>query len=226
MTMCSQTSTCVLTSIGCFIYNFQTLLVGVVAICVAIFAGIPVWRQLKDTSLQTRISHRETLATLLRDALQRYSKVDASISGPLAEASQRTSDWDGEPREISAEEAHHLDGELRGVLDWYLIVLAETEAPEIESRKAALKQALDHLGQILNEAHWADHNEQHDEDHSIPDDEWARILARCDEAKREASGAVSETAAAYRKLREAQDQWVHVLRRQIAAMDRQISQPR
>jgi hypothetical protein len=226
MTICNQSDSCVLTNIGCFIYNFQTLLVGVVAIGVAIFAGIPVWRQLKETNLQTRISHRETLATLLRDALQRYGKVDASMREPLAQASQRTSDWDGGPREISAEDAFKLDSELRGVLDWYLIILAETEDPEIESRKAALKQALDYLGQILNEAHWADHNDQHDEDHSIPDDEWAQILDRCGKAKVEASEAVSEAATSYRRLREAQDQWIYRLRRQIAAMDRQISQPR
>lgn len=30
---------------------------------------IPVWRQLRDSNLQTRISHRETLANLLRDSL-------------------------------------------------------------------------------------------------------------------------------------------------------------
>jgi len=43
---------------------------------VGIIAGIPVWRQLRDSNLQTRISHRETLATLLRDALRRYEKVE------------------------------------------------------------------------------------------------------------------------------------------------------
>lgn len=35
------------------------LLSGAAAIIVAIVAGIPVWRQLRDTNLQTRISHRE-----------------------------------------------------------------------------------------------------------------------------------------------------------------------
>ena len=43
---CNQASHCILTTVGCFIYDFQTLLTGIVAIGVAIVAGIPVWKQL------------------------------------------------------------------------------------------------------------------------------------------------------------------------------------
>jgi len=82
-TICNQTSQCALMSFFCFVYDFQTLLTGAAAIIVAIVAGIPVWRQLRDTNLQTRISHRETLANLLRDALRRYEKVGQSIREPL-----------------------------------------------------------------------------------------------------------------------------------------------
>ena len=46
---------------GTFIYNYQTLIAGVLAIGAAWYAGAPVWRQLKDSNLQTRIMHRETL---------------------------------------------------------------------------------------------------------------------------------------------------------------------
>ena len=74
MSTCSEASRYFLTSIGCFIYDFQTLLTGAVAIGVAIVVAIPVWRQLKDINLQTRISHRETLANLLRDALRRHQR--------------------------------------------------------------------------------------------------------------------------------------------------------
>lgn len=58
MSVCGQTGHWVQTSFGCFIYDFQTLLIGAAAIIVAIVFGIPVWRQLKDTNLQTRISHQ------------------------------------------------------------------------------------------------------------------------------------------------------------------------
>ncbi len=224
-TICSQTSQCVLTSFLCFVYDFQTLLTGAVAIIVAIIAGIPVWRQLKDTNLQTRISHRETLANLLRDALRRYEKVDQAIREPFSMASRMTSDPTGEPITISSHDAFHLDQMFDGVLEWYLVILADTEHRDIEAHKLALRSALARLMDTLNDSHWADHNEQQDEDHNIPDAEWARILDRCEEAKNEVLKRVSDAQAAYRALREAQEKWVRSLRGQIAKLDLQIARP-
>lgn len=226
MSTCSEASQCVLTSIGCFIYDFQTLLTGAVAIGVAIVAGVPVWRQLKDTNLQTRISHRETLANLLRDALRRYQRIDKSIREPLTAAHRVVYDPIGEPEAVGPEDAHGLENMFRGALDWYLVVLADTEHSDIEARKVTLKAALDRLVETLSDAHWADHNAQHDEDHDISDADWAEILARNAAAKVEASNRVSEVDAAYRQLQEAQQQWVQALRSQIAKLDLQIAAPR
>jgi hypothetical protein len=86
-TLCGQANHCGLMKLSCFVYDFQTLLTGILAIAVAIVAGIPVWRQLKDSNLQARTSHRETLAALLRDALPRFERVQQSISKPLSMAS-------------------------------------------------------------------------------------------------------------------------------------------
>lgn len=225
-TICSQTGICALTNFFCFVYDFQTLITGAVAICVAIFAGIPVWRQLRDTNLQTRISHRETLTNLLRDALRRYEKVDQSISKPLSVAADVTRHPDGESIEIDAHDAHHLDQMFHGVLDWYLTVLVDTEHGEIEACKAELKTALGTLCATLQDAHWADHNEQQDEDHNIPDDEWVKIIARCAAAKIEVSQRVNEVDKAYEALRAVQDKWIQSLRGQIAKLDLQIAEPR
>lgn len=220
--ICSQASHCILTTVGCFIYDFQTLLTGAVAIGVAIIAGIPVWRQLKDTNLQTRISHRETLATLLRDALARFAKVQTALREPLSMADRLTFYPDGEPIQIEAEGAHHLEQTFNGLLDWYLVVLADTEHADIEDRKTDLKSAIEKLVSTLTDAHWAEHNFQQDEDHNISDEEWAKIEARCAEAKIEASSRVSAVSTAYRALADAQEAWVRSLRAQIAKLDRQI----
>ena len=213
---------CVLTSIGCFIYDFQTLLVGAAAIVVAIVAGIPVWRQLKDTNLQTRISHRETLAALLRDALQRYgrsrNRLRTAVRGEPRPATQLVSQ-----SRSKQEDANELENMLHGVLDWYLIALKDTEHNDIEAYKTTLKAALDRLAKILGDAHWADHNEQQDEDHDIPDDEWARIV--CAQAKIDTSERVTEVTAAYRGLPEARRQSIQSLRSQIARLDLQIASP-
>lgn len=207
----------------CFLYDFQTLIAGAAAILLGVAAAIPVWHQLRDSNLQTRISHRETFATLLRDALTRFDNVARSFDGPLSMASRATSDPMGEPVRIGAEDAHSLEQVLDVALDWYLVVLADTEAGDIEDRKSDLKAALAKLTDTLRDAHWADHNEQVDEDRTTPDHEWAAILARCVEAKDEASLRVSNVEASYRRLREAQDAWVLSLRRRIAKLDSQIA---
>lgn len=224
--MCSTTTHGVLAVAGCFVYDFQTLLTGVAAIVVAVIAGVPVWRQLKDSNLQTRISHRETLANLLRDALRRYDRVERAIREPLDTAERVTIDHDGEAIAIDPHDAHHIDQMFHGVLDWYLVVLKNTEHGDIEVKKVVLKSALDQLGRTLNDAHWADHNEQQDEDHDISDEEWARIVARCAEAKLEAGERVGEVRAAYRALTAAQQAWVQSLRSQIAKLDLQIAATR
>lgn len=141
-TICSQASFWSLQGLLCGVYDFQTLLVGAAAILVAILAAIPVWRQLKDTNLQTRISHRETLASLLRDTLQRYGKVAQSVREPFQVALRATRDPDGEPIEINPHDAHGLEQMFRGVLDWYLVILADTEHADIEARKSELIRSM------------------------------------------------------------------------------------
>jgi hypothetical protein len=222
-TICGETSQFASMSYSCLVYDFQTLLIGVIAIIVAIFAGIPVWRQLRDTNLQTRISHRETLTNLLRDALRRYERVDQSIRKPLSMASDVTSDPSGEPIEIDPHDAHHLEQMFSGALDWYLIVLADTEHSDVEAEKRVLKSSLDRLTKTLGEAHWADHNFQQDEDHNISDDDWAKIVARCAQAKIEVAEQVGEVQSAYRKLRDAQNAWIQTLRGKLAKLDLQIA---
>jgi hypothetical protein len=219
---CSQTSQCIMTTVACFIYDLQTLLTGIVAIGVAIAAGVPVWKQLKDTNLQTRISHRETLATLMRDALARFGKVETASGERLSMADRPTMHPDGEPMEIEAEGAHHLEQTFHGVLDWYLVILAETEHADIEARKLELRNAIEKLVSTLSDTHWADHNFQQDEDRNFSNEEWGEIEAQCATTKIDASFQVSEVSKAYRALTDAQEAWVRSLRCQIAKLDRQI----
>ncbi len=222
-TICGQANHFGFLGVGCFVYDFQTLLTGVAAIAVAVVAGVPVWRQLRDTNLQTRISHRETLALLLRDASARYERVDQSISKALAAAVDVTTDPMGEFQAIDPHDAHGVGQMFNGVLDWYLITLAETERADIERCKSELKNALDVLEKTLNTAHWAEHNFQSDEDHDYSDQKWAEILAECEEAKIQAAGRVAEVGSAYRALGKAQGEWMQSLRSRLAKLDLQIS---
>ena len=136
----------------CLVYDFQTLIAGAIAVIVALLALIPVWCQLRDSNLQARMSRRETLATMLRAGLRRHAEVEESIARPLNAAVRATSDPVGEPQAIDTEAAFYLEQELSHILDWYLVVLADTESPEIEARKGVLKSTLDALVETLGQA--------------------------------------------------------------------------
>lgn len=139
---------------GTFIYNYQTLITGVLAIGAAWYAGAPVWRQLKDSNLQTHIMHRETLAIRLREAEERAVRVAKAIDDPLWKAQDVTSDPAGEPLEISEHDAHGVEQMILGSLDWYLNTLEGTEDAAVEEAKAALKAALKDLTDTLSDVHW------------------------------------------------------------------------
>jgi hypothetical protein len=209
--------------LGVIVYDFQTLIAGMLAIGAAYYAARPVWRQLKDTNLQTKIQHRETLASLLREAQDRFARVSKSIAEPMNDLGRLTTDPAGETIAIGAHDAFAIEQRLHGELDWYLVGLKATEADEIETAKAALKVALDELLDTLNDVHWVEHNEQHDEDHSIPDDEWAAIIRRSKEAETSTADKSVVAQRAMRALGQAQSAWLTGLRGRIAKLDLEIA---
>ncbi|KRC81290.1 hypothetical protein ASE13_02485 [Sphingomonas sp. Root241] len=208
---------------GTFIYNYQTLIAGVLAIGAAWYAGAPVWRQLKDSNLQTRIMHRETLAMRLREAEERAVRVAKAIDDPLWKAQDVTSDPAGEPIEISEHDAHGVEQMILGRLDWYLTTLVGTEDAAVEEAKAALKAALKDLTDTLSDVHWPAHNDQSGENYSMTDEEWAEVLQKAEDGKKLATAKVSAAWKANRALKDAQQASIDGLRRQIAALDQSIA---
>lgn len=208
---------------GNFIYNYQTLITGAAAICAAWYAGAPVWRQLKDSNLQTRIMHRETLAARLREAEERAARVAKAIDDPLWKAHDVTSDPVGEPVEIGEHDAHGVEQMILGTLDWYLVTLQGTEDAQVEDAKAALQAALKDLADTLSDVHWPAHNDQSGDDYSMTDEEWAEVLRRAKEGKTAATEKVSAARKANRVLKDAQQASIDGLRRQIAALDQSIA---
>ena len=208
---------------GTFIYNYQTLIAGVLAIGAAWYAGAPVWRQLKDSNLQTRIMHRETLAIRLREAEERAVRVAKAIDDPLWKAQDVTSGPAGEPLEITEHDAHGVEQMIIGRLDWYLITLEGTEDAAVEEAKAALKAALKDLTDTLSDVHWPAHNDQSGEDYSMTDEEWAEVLQKAEDGKKLATAKISAAWKANRALKGAQQASIDGLRRQIAALDQSIA---
>lgn len=204
---------------GAFIYHYQTLITGVLAIGAAWYAGAPVWRQLKDSNLQTRIMHRETLAIRLREAERRGARVAKAIDDPLSKAQDVTSDPAGEPLEIGEEDAFAMEQMIEGRLDWYLVTLEGTEDAPVEKAKTALKAALKDLTDTLSDVHRPASSDQHGEDYSLTDEEWAEVERKAKEGKVLAPVKVSAAWKANRALKGAQQESIDGLRKQIAALD-------
>lgn len=209
---------------GQFVYEYQALLTGFLAIGAAWYAAAPVWRQLKDTNLQTRIMHRETLAVRLREAEERAARVAKAIDDPLWTAQRVTSHPDGEPVEISEHDAHGVEQMILGAIDWYLVTLRDTEDTRIEEAKTSFKEALDNLTETLSDVHWPAHNDQSSEDYSMTDEQWAEVLLKAKEGKLLASAKVSAAWQANRALKAAQEAWINKLRQQIARLDLNITE--
>jgi len=208
---------------GSFIYNYQTLITGVLAIGAAWYAGAPVWRQLKDSNLQTRIMHRETLAIRLREIEERAARVAKAIDGPLWQARDVTSDPAGEPVEVGEHDAFGVEQMVLGKLNWYLVTLEGTEDARIEEAKAALKGALKDLTDTLSDIHRPASSHQEGEDYSLTDEEWAEVERKAEESKPLATEKVSAAWKANRALKAAQEKVANELRQQIAQLDHSIA---
>lgn len=210
-------------AVGHWIYDFQPLITGAAAIGAAWYAGAPVWRQLKDSNLQTRIMHRETLAIRLREAEERAARVAKSIDDPLWQAQRVTIDPAGEPVEIGEHDAHGIEQMIHGALDWYLVTLEGTEDASVEAAKAELKVSLKDLTGTLSDVHWPAHNDQSGEDYSMTDEEWAEVLRKAGDGKVQAADKVSAAWKANRALKDAQQATIDRLRKDIAALDQSIA---
>lgn len=210
-------------AVGHWIYDFQTIITGAAAIGAAWYAGAPVWRQLKDSNLQTRIMHREALAMRLRDAEERAARVAKSIDDPLWTAQRVTSDPAGESVEIGEQDAHGVEQMIRGTLDWYLVTLQNTEDARVEEAKVALAAALKELTDTLSDVHWPAWNEQTGEDYSMTDQQWAEVLRKAEQGAALAHEKVSAAWEANRALKQAQKAVADDLRLQIASLDQGIT---
>lgn len=208
---------------GTFIYNYQTLITGLLAIGAAWYAGAPVWGQLKDSNLQTRIMHRETLAIRLREDEERAARVAEAIDDPLWKAQDVTSDPAGDPLEINEHDAFGVEQMIRGKLDWYLVLLEGTQDTRVEQAKVALKEALKELTDTLSNVHWPAHNDQSGEDYAKTDEEWAEVLQKAKDGKTQAPEKVRAAWKANRVLKAAQEAVANELRQQIARLDQSIA---
>lgn len=204
------------------LYDYQSFAAGLLAILAAWIAARPVWKQLRDTSLQAVIAQRETIVGIKTDAERRFARVEKVTAEPFRNLSRLTVDPVGEMIEIGPHDAFGVGGQLQGILDWYLKTLRDTENPAIEAEKDKLRDSLDKLERALNDVHWIDHNDQHGEDYSLTDEQWEEVKQRSAEAPAKVYEHFGAVNKAMRNLRAAQSAWLETLRALIAQLDSKI----
>ena len=206
-----------------FIYDYQTLVTGVLAVGAAYYGASPVWRQLRDSNLQTQIMLREGLAERLHETEERTARVSKEIDDGLWKAQELTSDPHGDAPRISEQDAFGLEQMIEGRLNWYLVTLRDTETAYVEDAKRELKKALDSLTDTLSDIHWPAHNDQSGEDYSKTDEEWAEVLQKAETGKSSVAQKVSDAWEANRALKSAHEKWIGELRKRISRLDLRIA---
>jgi hypothetical protein len=186
-------------SIGSFIYDYQTLIAGALALAAAYFAAKPVWRQLELTQTQSNGVLREML-------LHRQVEVQQARAALMANVGSKLFDLDhalgcqGDGEFISEHDAFGNDQILSQSISWLRTGYHWRDRSRVEAARAELIDKIDTLLQILEAIHAPAHTDQHDEDRSISDEDWAAFLARGVAAKGEVAGAVGAARTTFNNL--------------------------
>lgn len=207
-------------SIGCFVYDYQTLIGSILALIAAFIALKPVWTQLKLTALQTNIAHHETLKSLLAKAEERRSLVERTLV-PLGNrvSAETFDDGECEAVDLQPDLAFSIEQEISSALSKCEAGLFIDETPKMEELKNALFASYRHLMETLSYVHFPVSTDQVGEDYSIPDEEWQEFLQRAVDAQVELPKASAAANRAYAALRVEQNQWIEKLRKRIAKLE-------
>lgn len=172
--------------IGQIIYDYQTLIAGAGAIAAAIIAVRPVYGQLDLMRTQSN--------AVLKDMLiQRQADLEQAAAAVQKHVSERLDNLDGEypwydENEnvlLSEVQAHHYDQHISGAMRWIRQKYSWRDNPVMDGKKLLLVSALEELVEKLGHIYFTASHQQHDEDHSISDEEWERLDKRGEDAKLE-----------------------------------------
>lgn len=185
-----------LKGLGQFIYDFQTLLTGIGALVAAYVAAKPVWRQLELTQTQANGVLRDMLMQRQSEVANAASALTENVGKPLSELDRHLYWPDGEAIRLDEHQAFHHDQNISRAITWLRSESKHRDSSTVEAAKAGLIEKIDGLLTVLDHIHRPAHTEQHDEDHSFTDEQWAEFLARGESAKDEVEAALAQAQEA------------------------------
>lgn len=211
---------CVLSCLGSFIKDFQTLIAGLLAIGAAWMTARPVWRQLDRMSVQTGTMYREFLAERLKALLVRRKWLFERISPFQQEVNQRLYEMREFENGLNIHwvfERSQIASSLRRELEAYRAT--SRDPAEMTEALDKLIIALKALEDDLYDIHRPTTTDQSGEDYAYTDEQWAEIGRKAKEADSALDGLLSGFNAASRKLGDAVDLEVSHLRDRLKETD-------
>ncbi|ALL15429.1 hypothetical protein AQ619_18245 (plasmid) [Caulobacter henricii] len=208
-----------------FVYRYQTLIGAVFAILAAVIAVVPVWRQLTSMRIQTGALYRQFLSGQVDAIVARRKRLLGRIddftepAGRRLYEDQEFGDGRVNPHWAFEQEqrADRLADDLRAYLD------LRRDPVEVDEHLEAVIAATLAFEARCRAIHFTDSHEQSDDDHDIPDEDWARLIAEGLEAEPELSADLASVTLATLKLRDAFDREIVTMRQTLRTLDRELT---
>lgn len=191
-----------------FIYNFQSLLAGLMALGAAAYALRPVYKQLRVAQVQAAISTREVLLERANTIIRRKRNASDALKSITSDfiADLYHNDPEGGP-EIDINWAHSAEQVVTEVIDKLLVQqsgMGDREAID-DARGSVIKSATE-LRCCLTIIHQAFTHDFDDPDHDWDEQEKLAEIAKAERASKAAEGELeAQISAVARAARELDD---------------------
>jgi hypothetical protein len=171
------------------IKDYQSLLAGIMALCTAIYALRPVYKQLHVSQIQTAVASRELLFGRVKTISHRRRIVDAAIRSITTEFTARLyqNDPEGEP-DINIEWAFGADqivGQVIQEFERQQSGMGDRET--IEDTRAQVIRSATALQQCLTAIH-----QYHTYDFDDPENGWSEEKSNAERARAKAASEAAE----------------------------------
>lgn len=204
--------------------DWQTLVVGILALAAAWWAARPVYRQLRETETQSNATLRDVLVPRVAELERHKERALAPSREAVTNLVREFHEMDEAELTAFKEEAafDHWQMVRSAADDFKEFRVWRFDVPSIESLKEPVAVALAHLTDRLDDIHRPASTDQEGENYAYTDQEWEAIKQRGLAARLVLPETIGEWREASDALTKAYDDEAGKLRRRIVELDRAL----
>jgi hypothetical protein len=184
------------------IFDYQTLIAGILALIAGALAGAPVWKQLRMMRAQNEAGFRKIVADRLQETDDRISLVRGLIITPMNDIGREAEIYhEGHVPDIREEWAFGQEQNverLRTTLQGWSSSHRDIEP--VETAKARLIEHVKGVAEVLYLIHRPDSVSMMQDDREVPDEDYAKWCEESEAAKVKLEPAVSGVNRAFKDL--------------------------